>query len=250
MESWLDWLWSSLESMCIRIAFPLCKSHLFVQCRRHAALQVRVCPGYHGNRFRHCRPTADLNPRSRENQIRFGNFCKKKRLTVHCSTGLLQSHVIIHFISNFEAHLHTTDAWAWNAHRDAYLPTSRSSFWVKLISALSFSSVTVFHPHITILWPRLCRITILQEIQHETLSQDRHYDTLLCCVLQAAEFPAQHLSVEFQEILRLSCFGSCPCILNADTNSHLLVQPGLSCKATYNPKTCRDSLARLNVGVH
>lgn len=53
---------------------------------------------------------------------------------------------------------------------------------------------------------------------------------LLCCFLQAAEFPAQHLSVEFQEILRLSCFGSRPCILNADANSHLLVQPGSPAK--------------------
>lgn len=208
--------------MCIRIAFLMWKSHLVVQRCHHGALQVCVCPGYHGNRFRHCRPAADLNRRSQENQIRFGNFCKKKWLTVHCSSGLLLSHIIIHLFSNFEAHLPTTDTWAWNAHCDA----SRSSFWVKHISALSFSSVTVFHPRITILWPWLCRITILQEIQHETLSQDRHYYMLLCCFLQAAEFPAQHLSFEFQEILRLSCFGSLPCILNTDTKSHLLVQPG------------------------
>lgn len=101
MKSWLDWLRSCLESMCIRIAFLMCKSRLVVQRCRHAALQVCVCPGYHGNRFRHRRPAADLNRRSQENQIRFGNFCKKKWLTVHCSTGLLQSHIIIHLLFKF-----------------------------------------------------------------------------------------------------------------------------------------------------
>lgn len=62
MESWLDWLRSSLESMCIRIAFLMCKSRLVVQRCRHAALQLRVCPGYHGNRFRHCRLSREPNP--------------------------------------------------------------------------------------------------------------------------------------------------------------------------------------------
>lgn len=194
MESCLDWLRSSLESMCIRISFLLL-SHLVVQHCRHAALQVCVCPSYHGNRFRHCRPTADLNRRSRENQIRFGNFCKKKRLTT--VPLACYSHTLL-FISFQILRLIFTQLTRGPETLIAMLnfPLRAAHFGSNSCS-LSFSSVTVFHPRITILWPRLCRITILQEIQHQTLSQDRQCDTLLCCVLQAAVFPAQHLSVEF-----------------------------------------------------
>lgn len=64
--------------MCVRIAFLMRKSRLVVQRCRHAALQVRVCPGYHGDRLRHRRPAADLNRRSQENQNPIWQFSQER----------------------------------------------------------------------------------------------------------------------------------------------------------------------------
>lgn len=124
----------------------------------HVALRPCVCPGYHGNRFRHCGPAAALNRRSGGNQIRFGNFYKNKWLTVssptYNPTFIIFSLQTLRLI--FPQLRCGRDTWDWKCDG--------------------------------LEGPLLRWIMTLQEIQHETLSHDRCYYMLPCWFYRLLNF--------------------------------------------------------------